>query len=231
MKKAFSILTFLLIAIHAASASAGVIVGGTRVIYSGDNREATLSVRNPDKTAYLIQAWADNGYSDGDTGKIIKAPFLVTPPLFRLDAGSENILRIIRSDDSLNNTQESLSWMNVKSIPSMSDGDKNILQIAVKTRIKLIFRPKGLDAPGDKDYARLTFKKESGKLIVQNPTPYYISFNSLSAGGEKLNDTMLMVPPNNTVSFTYPANAKGNAVTWTIINDYGGTTKEYTSHF
>lgn len=38
---------------------AGVIIGGTRVIYAGDKKEASLSVTNPDGLAYLIQSWVE----------------------------------------------------------------------------------------------------------------------------------------------------------------------------
>jgi len=38
-------------------ANAGVIIGGTRVVYDGNKKEASIDVNNPDKTPYLIQSW------------------------------------------------------------------------------------------------------------------------------------------------------------------------------
>ncbi len=61
-------------------AQAGVIVGGTRLIYEGGKKESSLSVSNPDKGPYLIQTWVET-----TAGGAEKAPFVVTPPLFRLD--------------------------------------------------------------------------------------------------------------------------------------------------
>lgn len=68
---------------------------------------------------------------------------MVTPPLFRLGAGQENNLRILRTGGNLPEDRESLYWMNIKSIPSTTEKQDNVntLQIAVKTRIKLIYRP------------------------------------------------------------------------------------------
>lgn len=55
-------------------AQAGVIVGGTRVIYNGDKKETSLHLKNPDKSSYLIQSWVD-----GDPQTNAKAPFIITP--------------------------------------------------------------------------------------------------------------------------------------------------------
>lgn len=68
-----------------------------------------------------------------------KTPFIITPPLFRLDPGKNNILRIVNTTPGLPQDRESVYWVNVKAIPSKSDDseNKNVLQIAVRTRIKL----------------------------------------------------------------------------------------------
>ncbi|VTR59814.1 Chaperone protein fimC precursor [Serratia fonticola] len=83
--------TTLLVAtlVSATAAQAGVVVGGTRLIYDGAKKESSLSVNNPDKVPYLIQTWVET------TGWVAlrKPPFMVTPPLFRLDGGQENVLR------------------------------------------------------------------------------------------------------------------------------------------
>lgn len=38
---------------------AGVIVGGTRLIYDGGKKESALNINNPDAVPYLIQSWVD----------------------------------------------------------------------------------------------------------------------------------------------------------------------------
>jgi P pilus assembly chaperone PapD len=70
---------------------AGIVMGGTRVIYQEGKREASISVTNADvHSPYLVQSWIEN-YAENDKGKV---PFIVTPPLFRLDPEQENVLRI-----------------------------------------------------------------------------------------------------------------------------------------
>lgn len=120
-----------------SAANAGVIIGGTRVVYDGNKKEASIDVNNPDKTPYLIQSWVEtlNGGAE-------KAPFIITPPLYRLDGGQQNIERVVVTGN-LPQDKESLYWLNIKAIPSAPKKD-NTLQIAIKTRIKLIYRPAGL---------------------------------------------------------------------------------------
>ncbi len=60
-------------------------MGGTRVIYQEGKREASISVTNADtRSPFLVQSWVEN-YSETDKSR---APFIVTPPLFRLDPNS-----------------------------------------------------------------------------------------------------------------------------------------------
>src|SRR5471032_3139001 len=51
----------LLSLIGLSAAQAGVVVGGTRLIYQAASKEGALSINNPEKTTpYLIQSWVDN---------------------------------------------------------------------------------------------------------------------------------------------------------------------------
>ncbi|UJD79348.1 molecular chaperone [Serratia rubidaea] len=215
--KSVCLITALLSATPAAWA--GVVVGGTRVVYDSNKREASISVRNPEKTApYLIQSWVENA----QTSDTRKTPFIITPPLFRLDPGQENVLRIVRTGGQLPDDKESLFWLNIKSIPASEKTDKNQLQTSVKTRIKLMYRPAGLRGNAAEAYKALTFTRQGNQLRVSNPTPYYIAFYSVKVGSQEIKEAGT-VEPMNTRSWTLPAGA-GNAVSWQAINDYGGIT-------
>ena len=200
-------------------ASAGVIVGGTRVIYNAAQKETSIAVRNPEKTTpYLMQSWVENA-SPTDSSK---APFIITPPLFRLDAGQENTLRIVRIGGQLPEDRESLFWLNIKSIPSSSKAETNQLQISVKTRIKLIYRPASLAANAPESYKRLTFSRQGNQLQVTNPTAYQIAFYSVKVGGVEIKEPG-SITPFGTLSLPLPAGASGQ-VSWQTINDFGGIT-------
>lgn len=196
------------------AANAGVIIGGTRVIFEGAKKEATINITNPDNTPYLIQSWID--MQDGVSGK---APFIITPPLYRLDGGQKNLERIVMTG-SLPQEQESLFWLNIKAIPSASK-QMNALQIAVKTRIKLIYRPEGLRASTPEEQAtKLTWQQSGNAIQVNNPTPYVINFNEITLGGRKLDDVTYVLP-GASARFSLPEGVSGHSLTFKVINDYG----------
>ena len=138
MKK--SIIALSLLSVVAINANASVVLGGTRVIYEGDKKEATISVRNNEKTPYLVQSWIEN-FDNNDSAKL---PFSVTPPLFRIEAESANAVRIVLTDPRLPTNKESVYWLNVKSIPPTDPNAVNNLTISINNKIKLIYRPESL---------------------------------------------------------------------------------------
>jgi fimbrial chaperone protein len=209
---------FLLTYIYAAQA--GVIVGGTRVIYDGAKKEMSLSVENPDKIEYLIQSWVEN-----IEGNNSKAPFVITPPLFRLDSGQKNILRIVGTGN-LPADHESLFWLNIKSIPSVEKRD-NTLQLAIKTRIKLIYRPEALKGVSPEEVTdKLVWKKQGNKLLVNNPTAYYMNFSTVTINGTAVKDA-LWVAPRSDATFSLPAGSSSNEVHWKLISDYGAAGNDH----
>ena len=207
----------------ATSAQAGVVVGGTRLIYDGGKKEASLSVSNPDTKSYLIQTWVEPAGTGAE-----KAPFMVTPPLFRLDSGQQNVLRVVQAGSTLSSDKESLYWMNIKSIPATEKNDSaNTLQIAVKTRIKLIYRPQSLTEQPEKFTDKLTWQRSGNSVTVTNPTPYYMNFSSVKVGGSTVKDASYVAPMSR-ATFTLPAGASGD-ISWVIINDFGSAGAEHRS--
>ncbi|MFU9137966.1 molecular chaperone [Erwinia tasmaniensis] len=198
-------------------AHAGVVVGGTRIIYDGDKKESSISIENPDASPYLIQSWIEDEAGNHQTGY-----FVITPPLFRLDGKQKNTIRIIQTNAPLTAIRESLFWLNIKAIPAADpSGSANTLQLAINTRIKLIYRPGALKgiAP-DSVSNRLEWSRAENSLTVFNPTPYYINFNSLYAGGNPV-EKVTYVAPLASAHFTLPQGARSNLIEWKVISDYG----------
>lgn len=224
MKFSKSILAVVLIAMsQAVMASGGVTLGSTRVVYDGNKDEASVTVRNKDTDKYyLIQTLVEP--KDG-----VKAPFSITPPLFRLNAGKTNMLRIIGKTGQLPLDRESVYWLNVKAIPE-APAATNTLQVAIQTRIKLFYRPKNLSQGVEAAQSQLQWSHKGEELIVKNPTPYAISFSDITVSGKKV-DNLEMVLPKDEQHFILP-NGTQNAVnlTYTTITDFGGTYPETTAH-
>ncbi|MBS0453234.1 MAG: molecular chaperone [Proteobacteria bacterium] len=213
-----------LFSLHCAT-MAGVLLGGTRVVFGEKDREGNLSMKNTGISPYIIQAWSDAGEGQN------KTPFVVTPPLSRLDPGRENILRIMRGPvAALPADRESVFWLNVKEIPEKSS-DENVLQVAVRSRIKLFYRPSGLpgkvaDANEQLQWAVAADGKGGSVLKVANPTPYHITLTTLNVnGGQQVIDADMAAPCGE---LAYPLTAVKSPqevqVAFSTINDYGGVT-------
>lgn len=195
-------------------ANASVSIGGTRLLYDGSKKEASLSVRNPDSAPYLIQSNIDN--LDGNAQK---PPFIITPPLYRLDGSKENMMRVILTGN-LPQDRESMFWLRVKAIPS-APREKNTLQIAVATSIKLIYRPealKGINVENESN--KLVWHFSGNQLEIKNPTPCYINFNEIKVAGKKL-AKVSYASPNSTTTFALPAGVTGGNVQYSVISDFG----------
>ncbi|EBJ8048003.1 molecular chaperone [Salmonella enterica] len=196
------------------NANATVNIGGTRLLYDGGKKEVSLSVHNPDNTPYLIQTIVDNLTSDSQ-----KPPFIITPPLYRLDGGKENLMRIIMSG-SLPQDKESMYWLRVKAIPS-APREKNTLQIAVATSIKLIYRPTALkDINVEKESEKLSWRVSGNTLEITNPTPCFINFNEIIVAGKKLQNVSYAAP-GMTTSFALPSGVNGGKLQFSVISDFG----------
>lgn len=205
----------LLILSLTSTSQAGVIIGGTRVIYAGDKKEASLSVSNPDGLAYLIQSWIEPS-SAGES----RAPFIITPPLYRLDRNQQNVMRIVLAGN-ISQDKESMFWLNIKSIPSVTPRD-NTLQVAVKTRIKLIYRPVTLNKTNSEEQAdKLKWQRTGDRIQVTNPTAYYMNFNEIRIGSVKVDD-VTFVAPGSSRSYAVPAGGTTGQIQFRLINDYGG---------
>lgn len=206
-----------------AAGPGGVTVGGTRLIFDGNRKEASLSITNSDTSPYLIQSWAES--LDGGAEKV---PFIVTPPLFRLEGNQQNVLRIVRSGGNLPEDRESLYWLSVKSIPrGTPKGEANTLQIAVKSRIKLIYRPAAVSGVPDDQTEKLKWQVSGNRVTVNNPTPYVMNFKQVRVGGRDVKDATYVLPMSQ-ATFTVPSGAAGT-VSWKLISDYGGVGPEHTS--
>ncbi|CCJ91975.1 molecular chaperone [Cronobacter turicensis] len=213
---------FLLLILLVNNATAGgIVVGGTRVIYEGNKKEAALSIKNNSAASpFLLQSWVDNG--DGKT----RGPFMVTPPLFRIEPEEDHELRIAKTG-SLPEDRESLFYLNIRAIPPSSPEAVNTLKLVVKTRIKLFYRPQALVVDAQTAYQQLKFHLAGGHLLAENPTPFYMVFDSLKIGATRIQSAD-MLAPFASQRFALPATETGRVVSWRVINDYGGVTKPET---
>src|ERR1700710_1079065 len=71
-------------------ANAAVVPDRTRVIYDEGVQSASITVTNKSpQFPSLLQSWIED-----QDGKKVSAPFMVLPPLQRIEANDRNVLRI-----------------------------------------------------------------------------------------------------------------------------------------
>ncbi|EBS7636798.1 fimbrial chaperone [Salmonella enterica] len=205
------------LSINTSVAIAGIVVGGTRVIFAGDKPDVTISVFNKEhQLPYLLQSWVDPFNKDDKS----KPPFSVIPPVSRIEPNQEKILRILKTAGELPKDRESVFWLNIKSIPPSADRkDTSTLEIAIKTRIKLFWRPAAVKIIPEQAIKNMKWSRQGDKLIFENPNPIHINIMNVTVDGK---DVLLnMIHPFETLTLPMPAGVAGKSLTWRFINDYG----------
>jgi P pilus assembly chaperone PapD len=215
---------------------ANVVIGGTRVIFPAKDGEVTVRLTNQSPAPALIETWIDSGDQHSTPDKV-NTPFLITPPLFRMEPNHDQSLRILftHSEQPMPTDRESVFYLNVLEIPPKPSGQefqgKNYVQMAIRSRLKLFYRPAGLSSDPTKAPGELTFQTASGAgpaaLVVHNPSPYYVTIGQITVnvGGTAHKVDAGMVPPLsdlhlNVAGLTQSPGA-GAAVHYVCINDFG----------
>lgn len=213
--------------------SAGVVLTGTRLIYPADKKEVTINLRNTSDTAVLVQSWIDTGDPMVMPDKI-NAPFVIMPPIARIDGLKIKTLRIIYTGGKLATDRESIFWLNVLAVPPKSrDENSQVLNVAYQNRIKVFLRPEGLKENVKLAVKNIKWIHDGKKVTVHNPTPYYVSFASVCMGSKSQLASFegKMVAPFSQLSSQEDITTLSNKreVHYKIIDDFGSVI-ENSSH-
>ncbi|HHX3545969.1 TPA: fimbria/pilus periplasmic chaperone [Enterobacter asburiae] len=212
------IFIFALLSFTKVGVCGGIALGSTRIIYNADKKSTVLNITNSDeKKRFLIQSWIET--EDGEKSD----NFILTPPLFVSKPSSENTIRISYIGDGEAAGKETIFYLNSKAIPSLEKKDmdgKNVLQIAVLSRIKLIYRPNGIYGSSLDAYKKLQFLPVLGGMQVKNPTPYFITLINFKINNEKVSTHMFS--PYSTTLVPFVKHDKIINLSFQSVNDFGG---------
>lgn len=206
-----------------ATAAAGLFVEGTRHIYPAGAQQISVQVHNPNDHAVMLQSWIDAGDIEGNPDDA-NVPFIVVPPVTRLQAGETRALRIIGTAESLPDDRESVFWLNLQMIPPVAaTAAADVLTVSVRQRQKLFYRPKGLEQGSQVWIGQVHCTVEPGTTfaLCKNASPYNATIDHLqidtAAGPMTVPGAMLA--PFSSESFNVPAGAR--AVRALVIDDRG----------
>jgi len=216
------------------TAYAALTLSNNRIVHESDKNSSSVTVGNPSKKTYAAQAWVNTEADDTTTA----VPLIAAPALFRLAPGDEQSVQINRLPNDLPQDRESLFFFNLQEIPQAdADNERNTLNIALRTRIKLFFRPSQLKGNPQIHLKDLKWSVQwiEGKqqLVVDNPSPFYFTFGLLEVTGNGKTEQLKgreMVRPfgRQTYALASTAALANLTVTFTTLNDYGGVTPAVT---
>lgn len=211
----FYLLMLYLISFSSLSA---IVVEGTRVIYN-EKEGAIVSVKNTESgPLLLVQSWIEK---NDDTSK---SPFIITPPLFRLDVNEKHIMKIERISTRLPTDRESLFWVNINAIPAQEKNNKNQISFSLQNRIKLFYRPDSIKNKANEYYKNVEFIYTDKQLIINNKTPFHLNFYSLSVNKNPIPPPEVLPPFKKVTVGSF--NQKPNEIEWVVVNDLGGLSRQ-----
>lgn len=210
-------------------AHASLVLTGTRLIYRAAAQQARIDVVNVGRQPQLMQAWIDAGNPDVAPQRI-QVPFVLTPPMARIDPGQSQTLSVVFTGPALPADRESVFWLNVLDIPPEphEHAGRNYIQFAIRTRIKLLYRPASLHGGPQQAMHALRWREvceaRHCALRVDNPTPYAIAIVELRAlAGKRLLAGPLQgtALPFQSRSWALASPQKVRTVKYAVVNDYG----------
>lgn len=203
----------------ASNAHAQIKIEGTRLIYFGKDKEASITVINRSNADTIMQSWISSSDESNDV------PFAIVQPLTLLTPHGHHALRILYAGNGLPIDKESLFWLNILEIPHRSEAKDN-LQFAIRQRLKLFFRPIGLTGSASEAVNNLKWQRHSNKAVeIKNSSAFHISLIDItlikSGQSHQLSDYVLL-HPGETFTLETPTPLSSNSeIAFREITDIG----------
>ncbi|MGF1778315.1 fimbria/pilus periplasmic chaperone [Vibrio nomapromontoriensis] len=220
------LLLMALLMCWSVTASAAFVLNTTRVVVSEKDKYVSFEVSNQGTEEYGGQVWIENPVIPGSDGA-----FVAIPAFFRVGPGEKQIVRIVNASRGLDGSKEHLYWLNVQEIPPKPK-NKNVIQLAVRSKIKLFYRPLNL-RDGRKDVeSEIFIGNTNAGYILRNDSPYFLSIvaikdpdgNKIQLSNNVANMLATFRPFEEVIiGNSIPKNA--NTLTVFSMNDYGGVSK------
>lgn len=206
-----------------AWAQADLSIVGTRFIYPAGKPAISIRVGNIGQAPILLQTWLDKGNPEADPSALV-VPFVLSPPIFRLEPRQNAALVLRYSGESLPGDRESVFWINFLEVPPLAAAKDNLLRLASRMRMKLLYRPQGLSGKADEAVRQLRWRlavagQVGAALLASNPTPYYVSFAEVALGSGSRSITLqgITVEPFGSARIALP-NMQGMTADQAVVH-------------
>lgn len=218
-RKTFHKITIIASLFISFQSYAAIQLNNTRVVIPESKNSGTVTAKNVSSDPFVVQSWVE-----GPNGEM-ETPFFVTPPLTRLEGNTDLALNIRKVEGSLPDDRESYFWLNVMEIPKEDKNANNTLTLAVRTRIKIFYRPTAIGNPKDIEKSlewSLIRNGNSCQVGLTNTSPFVINFGEIKINSQipVFDKGFIALPFSEQLSDigSCPTNTELDAV---IVNDYG----------
>ncbi len=205
-------------------ADANIVINGTRVIYPEKNKDVIVQLVNNGDDPALVQAWIDDG-DINSTPETANVPFLLSPPVVKVAGNNGQQLRIQKIGSNLPPDRESVFYLNVLDIPPIPENLQglNTLQLAIKSRIKLFYRPAGLKGSIEKNVGLIEIQAVGAGFKVINKSPYFFTLANVDQADKKnmLINSVMVAPFSSLLAATKIRVSKGSNYTLVYVDDLG----------
>lgn len=192
----------------------GVGLDQTRVIFQNGDIKKEFGIINKMPSSMLVSSWVT------DLERNPSEAFVVTPSLFQLRSGATG-KGIIQLVSSLPQDRESVFWLVVNTV-SAGEAKAQQMKIAVGQRIKVFYRPKGLEGNTSSSASKLKWEYKDGQLTAKNETALSVTVGDIFIGDKRMNVTGMILPFSEN---SWNINFKPNNCEFSFIDEYGGEVK------
>lgn len=204
--------TLLTLFFVSSFSQAAVVMNASRVIMEGTTEE-TITFDNTSDTPFIVQIEPDN----------TRAPdFIAMPPVFKIKEKGGQTVKIKLLSSALPKDKESLFYLNFTQIPGVkkSENEDNRLNIIVRSRLKIIYRPESVNAFSARKEDKVSYHIQNGKLVVSNQSPNVLSIRDISNGKHVIAGN-LTLKPDEVISTVINEHHLSGPLKASIINDFG----------
>ena len=220
---------FILIFIYFIQISpsvSSVTINKTRVIFNEGDKVATITLNSNNERDSLIQLWVDNGELEAKPSTI-DVPFILNPQIKELMPNQAQVVKIRHIGNNKPQQNEELYWLNLLEVPKKVESEKNYIQLAYRTRIKLFYRPSNINEKSQSESSEsLIFSLVNDTLEIKNISPFYITIINVKEKDRDdyrlIENSNFMISPKSSKYLTIDSRSYSKEFKYTYINDWGG---------
>lgn len=187
-KKIFLLGLFSLVTTCVQASTGGFQLDRSRVLFEDGKKSVNYGITNHYAQPALASAMVTN--FDGSP----TSAFAVSPSLFQIRPQTTSQGQIVLLEN-LPQDRETVFWLNVKTILAKENKNKeqSSVELAIAQRIKLFYRPKGLDEKCSGAVENLIWEKTKTGLKANNPSKVSVSIVNVKKGDDvqRIGDTLM----------------------------------------